>query len=321
MKIKEISYPFDFKSIHRTPIVLALGFFDGVHKGHQAVIKAAKSEAVRRKIPLAVMTFDRLPRILHQELNPSKVKYLTNWKRKAELLEELGVDILFYAHYNEDFASLKPQDFVDQFIVALKTKCVVAGFDYTYGKAEFANMKTLPIHAKGRFEIIEIPEQTINKHKIGSRTIIEALNKGMIELANDELGYIYQNHGIVIHGQKRGRTIGFPTANLKIDSQEVIPGLGVYITECFYEGIWYPSMTSVGYNVTFQDNHPLSVETNIFDFDKMIYGEEVKLRWYKYMRSEKKFNSIEDLIHQLKVDELVARKYFSRIKDNDFSTL
>lgn len=314
MEIIKLSHPYSNEEIVQEPIVLALGFFDGVHLGHQAVIRKAKEEAAKRGIKLAVMTFNQHPKIVYSKLDEESMFYLSTNERKAELLTDIGVDILYLVEYTWDFGAQMPQQFVDSYIVGLNAQAITAGFDYTYGKKDVANMQTLPEHAAGRFDIIEVDQLTINQHKIASTTIRELVETGQIEAANKELGYLYQTSGIVVHGEKRGGALlGYPTANVETASKELLPGIGVYIVEFFVADKWYQGMASVGYNVTFGENRPVTCEVFILDFDRMIYGENVKVRWHHYLRGEIKFDGLDGLIKQLDQDLVDTKAYFSEL--------
>lgn len=310
MQVIYLSHPYDSAQIFSQPLVMALGFFDGVHLGHQTVIDQARIRARQEQIPLAVMTFDQHPKIIYTGISPYSVTYLSTLKRKIELMEDLGVDILYIVRYDHNFGHQKPQEFVDNYIVGLHSRVVVAGFDYTYGPKEIANMDTLIDHSRGRFEIIKVEEQVMHQHKIASSSIKELLSDGQIELANHELGYAYQTSGIVIHGDKRGRKMGYPTANIETSSQELLPGLGIYVVEFYYNQRWYQGMASIGYNISFAGKRDLRCEINIFDFDEDIYGRSVKIRWHRYLRGEIKFNSADELVQQLEQDKIQAMNFF-----------
>lgn len=313
METRYLHHPYPAEGIYPHDLVLALGFFDGVHLGHQEVIKEAKLAAQARGLPLAVMTFDQHPKIIHSKIAPESVHYLSPLPRKEELMADLGVDILYVVDYSYDFGSQQPQAFVDTYIVGLHAKVVVAGFDYTYGPKPLANMTTLVDHARGRFDIVEVSALIMHRHKVGTSTIKELIEAGEIEPANQELGYIYQTSGQVIHGDKRGRTIGYPTANIQTPSQEVLPAIGVYGVELWVDGQWYPGMASIGYNITFDGIRDLRCEVHIFDFQADIYHRAVKIRWHTYLRNEVKFDSVASLIDQLAHDEIKSRAYLQRI--------
>lgn len=311
MEIINIHHPYSREIIPEEPIVLALGFFDGVHKGHQRVILEAKKEAERRNAKLAVMTFNHHPGIVFQKLDAETMRYLSVMDRKIELMEGLGVDYFYVVEFTYDFGTLKPQEFVDQYIVGLHAEAVVAGFDYTYGPKPIANMETLPNYAQNRFAIIEIPEQvSTEKEKISSTSIREALDTGNVEKANNMLGYIYQFNGLVMHGDARGREMGFPTANIQVSKHVRLPKVGVYVVSILVQGEWHRGMASIGYNITFEENRKKTIEVNILDFNKMIYGEEVSVRWHHFLRDEVKYNGMEALIEQLKQDKKDTERYF-----------
>lgn len=310
MEVITLNYPLDLQKINTVPKVLALGFFDGVHLGHQEVIKTAIKIGHERHLPVAVMTFDKYPGIVFRRIENDHFDYLTTLERKEELLRGLGADIMYVINFTSTVGHLAPQQFVDEYIVDIGAQVVVAGFDYTYGPKDTANMTALPKFAQDRFEIVTIPEQKKFTEKISSSAIRQALNKGDVDRAHELLGYVYQTDGIVIHGEARGRTLGYPTANIKTTDGERVPAIGIYATEILVQGNWYPAMTSVGRNVTFGEHRPVTVEVNILDFHQDIYGETVKVKWHHWLRGEVKFTGVQALVDQLAQDELNTRAYF-----------
>ena len=301
MQIINVKHPLLEKQRPPVETVLIMGFFDGVHLGHQKVIKTGVDLAKKHNLKSVLLTFDVSPRTVYQKAK--NFKYLSTMERKAQLVQQLGVDYLYFVHFSEVFSQLKPQEFVDQYMINLNAKYVVAGFDYTYGKKDIANMNNLPKYSRGKFETVMVPEQLINNRKIGSTAIKGFITSNQIEEANKFLGYTYQNQGTVIHGLQRGRILGYPTANLAVDGSQLIPSIGVYATRIKVDGKWYGAMTSVGYNVTFKENTGITIESNIFDFNKKIYGEHVEIEWIKYLRGEVKFEDADGLIKQLKLDK------------------
>ncbi|WP_326716611.1 riboflavin biosynthesis protein RibF [Vagococcus jeotgali] len=315
MEIIHIHHPYDTSKIPKGDVVLALGFFDGVHKGHQEVIELAKEEALKKNVKLAVMTFNHHPSVVFQKIDHKKMKYITTVDQKEKRMASLGVDILYVIEFTSSFASLSPQAFVDEYMVGLHATTVVAGFDYTYGKPDVANMTALPTYAKGRFDIIEVEKLSRCDKKVSSTNIREMMKKGDIESANDFLGYHYETNGVVVHGDKRGRTLGFPTANIKVSPLSLLPVAGVYVVKIKVADTWYKGMAQIGYNITFESNRPKTIEVNILDFNADIYGENVSVEWLYYLRGEKKFDGVEDLITQLEQDEIDTREYFKKIGD------
>lgn len=318
MKIVKLKEPYDKNAIVDSPIVLALGFFDGVHRGHQEVIKRAIEKGKSLGVKVAVMTFDRHPKIIFQNIDGEKFKYLTMLDEKLEHFKNLGVDIAYVVKFDENLAYLSPQDFIDKYVVGLHAICVVAGQDYTYGKHDIANMDTISDFAKGRFEIITVDHLQRNNQKISSTQIRKDLDSGNVEAANLLLGYQYENHGTIEHGFKRGRKIGFPTLNVSIPKNERILGEGVYAVKVKIDkdNSWYEGMASIGHNETFGDDLEKTVEINLFNFDKSVYGEKVIVKWYKFLREMVKFDSVEELIDQLNKDKRNTEVFFGDLKKN-----
>lgn len=314
MQIKKLKHPYSKEDIHDEAVILILGFFDGVHKGHQAVIRRAAQIGQEKNLKTALMTFNRHPSIVYRSFAAENYNYLTLNEEKMQKVKDLGVDYYYEIEFTSDFGNLSPQDFVDQYIVSWQADTVVAGYDYTYGPPDIANMENLPKYAKGRFEIECVAPQMSGESAISSTRIRKNIVTGEIVQANQDLGYTYQTSGFVIHGEGRGRFLGYPTANIFTDpSYQLIPGIGVYAVEIAVKGQIYLGMASVGYNVTFEKLKRPSVEVNIFDFDSEIYGENVYVYWHDYLRGEKKFASVDELIAQLARDEIICREYFKNM--------
>lgn len=310
MQVIEMRHPYDKEMIPKGNVVLVLGFFDGVHKGHQKVIATGREIADRKGLKLAVMTFNQHPSIVFQKIKPAEMKYLTNLEQKKRLMADLGVDYLYVVEFTSAFAALKPQEFVDHYIVDFHAKYAVAGFDYTYGPKSVADIHHLPEYAKGRFEVAAVPKETLSGEKVSSTRIRQKLDEGDMEAAAELLGYPYEIDGTVVHGDARGRTLGFPTANVKTKSTTRLPKEGVYVSEIKVGGKWYPAMGSIGHNDTFEKNRKLTVEIYILDFKEDIYGEQVSVRWNHLLRDQVAFDGRESLIEQLKKDEAATAAYF-----------
>lgn len=312
IKTTTLHYPIqNFKQPVRQ--VVAMGFFDGVHLGHQAVIKRAKAEADALGVPLAVLTYDPHPSVAFKALT-EPLKYLTVVKQKAQLLETLGVSEMYKMQFTSQLAGLSPQVFVDEVLMQLNPVAVVAGFDHLYGSDKNqANMANLAIYAKARFDAIIVPEFDDLGLKIGSSKIRSALCVGDMQTVNRQLGRIYHTTGIVVHGEARGRELGFPTANVLTPELEWLPGIGIYAVKISIAGQWHIGMASIGRNVTFGDNRPITVEINILDFNQAIYGEDVTVAWHHHLRGEVKFNQVDDLITQLEKDKVATRTYFETL--------
>ncbi|GAW99525.1 riboflavin biosynthesis protein RibF [Secundilactobacillus mixtipabuli] len=310
MQVIQIHHPLTAAKVIDQPVVLAMGFFDGVHLGHQAVINRARAIADERGLALAVLTYDHHPALVYKKLSPERNRYLTVNARKMALFEQLGVDIVYQVNFASQYASQTPQEFVDHYLIAFHAKVVVAGYDHTYGPKDVATMDRLPEYAKGRFEIVTVGEKESQAQKIGSSRIRRNLDDGDLQTVNELLGYRYQTTGTVMHGEARGRTLGFPTANVSHDAKYWLPGIGVYVTRVKVNGKWYQAMTSVGRNVTFGEGRPVTVEAYLLDFHEAIYGEIVTIEWDYRLRGEVKFDDVDGLVAQLTQDAKDTRAYF-----------
>lgn len=316
MEVKKLHHPYDKSGLHSDDIVLILGFFDGVHKGHVEVISKGVEIAKEKNLKSVVMTFNRHPSLVYQKYHPTRHAYLTTNERKVDLIKRLGVDILYEAEFTSKLGSLTPKEFIQQYMIDWHAKYVVAGFDYTYGKKDVANMQTLPELAKGRFEVVTVDKKTDDDGKISSTRIRELISKGHIKEANELLGYYYYTSGYVIHGEARGRTLGYPTANIEPHPYVFIPEIGIYAVRIKVDGKWYNGMASIGYNVTFGFRNNQSIEVNIFDFNETIYGEDVEIKWIEYLRDEMKFDSGDELVDQLAKDKELSEEILSNIDEN-----
>ncbi len=294
---------------------MALGYFDGVHLGHQKVIGTAKQIAEEKGLTLAVMTFHPHPsHVLGRDKEPKDL--ITPLEDKINQIEQLGTEVLYVVKFNEVFASLSPKQFIDQYIIGLNVQHAVAGFDFTYGKYGKGTMETMPDDLDGKAGCTMVEKLTEQDKKISSSYIRTALKNGDVELANVLLGQPYFIKGIVIHGDKRGRTIGFPTANVGLNNSYIVPPTGVYAVKAEVNGEVYNGVCNIGYKPTFYEKRPEqpSIEVNLFDFDQEVYGAAIKIEWYKRIRSERKFNGIKELTEQIQKDKQEAIRYFSNLR-------
>lgn len=314
MKVISLEYPLIQGQIPDGPCVLAMGFFDGVHRGHQAVIKRAQAIANKRGLPLAVLTYNQSPAVVFRQFKHG-LHYLSNLDRKIDLMSQLGVDYLYVMAFTSHLAQLPPQSFIDQVIMKLHPAVTVAGFDHTYGPKD-AGMAELPGYAKGRFAVEVVGKLSDqNEEKVASTKIRSLLDNGQVNQANQLLGYRYCTQGTVVHGLARGRTLGFPTANVDWQVDQRIPAVGVYAVQFLVNHHWYNGMASVGYNETFGEHNQKTIEVYLFDFNDQIYGERVTVRWVKEIRGQVKFSSADELVSQLRQDEDDCRQLLTNLKD------
>ncbi|MFJ7970844.1 riboflavin biosynthesis protein RibF [Psychrobacillus sp. NPDC096389] len=312
MEVYHVSYPNHlFKNETNESYALALGFFDGVHAGHQAVIQEALNKGKERNIKTAVMTFDPHPSLVLGG-RKEQIFYITPLEQKIEILSELQVDAVFVVRFTSDFAKLTPAEFIESFIKQANVKHVTAGFDFTFGAFGKGTMEDMEQLSEGKYTVSVVGKQELSGEKISSTRIREELKSGNMEKVKDLLGRPFMLSGVVVHGDKRGRTIDFPTANIQPAEGQFTPATGVYAVKIRVQEKWYDGVCNVGFKPTFNnpDEKRLSIEVHIIDFDQSIYGEEVIVHWYMRIRSEQKFDGIEALKAQITKDKLVAIDYF-----------
>ncbi|MGO4887734.1 bifunctional riboflavin kinase/FAD synthetase [Anaerobacillus sp. MEB173] len=310
-----LSHPHQLNIKSLQPTVMALGFFDGVHLGHQKVIGKAKEIADQAGIMCSVMTFNPHPKEVLQSGKTVKkpMNYLSPLKEKEKRIAELGVDTLYVVQFEQSFADLTPQQFVDDYLIQLNVKHVVAGFDYTYGKLGKGTMETLPFHSRNQFTQTTIEKVETKRQKISSTLIRQLLNDGQVEQLPNYLGRLYEIEGTVVDGDKRGRKIGFPTANIQTVDRYYLPAAGVYAVRLKLGQNWYEGVCNLGFKPTFHNGLATpTIEVHLFNFNKDIYGELVTVQWLTYLRSEKKFSSIDELVKQINEDKQKALTYFNQ---------
>lgn len=312
MKVKMLDFPLFVNKHDFPPMAMALGYFDGVHRGHQQVILEAKKKADEFGLKSAVMTFDPHPSVVLKK-SDSHIHYITPLSEKIQIIAELDIDYLFIVHFTEEFANLLPQEFVDQYIIGLNVQHVVAGFDYTYGSMGKGTMETLPFHSRAKFTFTTVPKYMSKDEKVSSTWIRQMLKEGQTKQLAKLLGRYYKTAGVVVHGEKRGRTIGFPTANVEIEEDYIVPPSGVYAVRLKTNlGEWHKGVCNVGYKPTFHKEaaEKPSVEVHLFDFHGDLYGQKVQVEWHEYLRKEQKFSGITELISQIEKDKQTAIAYF-----------
>lgn len=316
MELIKLNHPHKYRRDDLPAMALALGYFDGVHLGHQQVIQEAKKEAEAKGLKSAVMTFDPHPSVVLGK-RVQHMEYITPLDDKIRIIEEMGIEYLFVVNFSIEFSSLLPQEFVDQYVIGLNVQHVVAGFDYSYGKMGKGNMETIQFHSRGKFDFTAVTKlSTQEEEKISSTLIRTFLRDGKVDEMPGLLGRFYSTKGKVINGERRGRTIGFPTANVSVEDQYILPPTGVYAVKIQVEGEWHEGVCNVGYKPTFhkEKKDKPSVEVHIFNFNKDIYGETAAIEWHLRLRSEQKFEGIQQLVAQIEKDKQEAVLYFEKNK-------
>lgn len=284
------------------PVYLALGNFDGVHQGHKRLIAEMVTRAHQNRGIAAGFIFEPHPAaVLFPETPP---KLLVTPDRKAELLEQLGLDILVYSPFTLELAEWTPHEFVQKILVDRLNICeAFVGFNYSFGHKGAGTPELLAeLCGKNGIGVHIIPPVKINGDVVSSSLIRKALEAGDMRLAETMLGYTPMLQGTIIEGEHRGMQIGYPTANMGVNDQLIVPGKGVYAAHAVIEGKRYNGVVNIGSKPTFHENFPVSIETYIMNFSSDIYGQQIRLYFLQKIRNEQKFNGIEELVAQIKND-------------------
>lgn len=291
--------------------VVVLGNFDGLHKGHLTLLSKAKDIAKEQQLKTAFFTF--YPHPTHV-LSKHEVALINTDMEKQHVAENEGMDYYIQFPFTKETASMEPEDFIQTILHEhLGAKAVVVGEDYAFGKMRKGNIETLEhySHHYG-YSLHAMKKISYNNRIISSTWIREAIQEADMDLAETLMGRPYFVTGIVIEGAKLGRTIGYPTANVKPDGHKQLPRNGIYATEVDVLGQTYYGLTYVGTKPTIDENiYEILVETYIIDFDQEIYGERILVKFHKFLRTEEKYDSLEELVTQMKEDEKDLRAYYN----------
>ncbi|HEX3228176.1 MAG TPA: bifunctional riboflavin kinase/FAD synthetase [Pyrinomonadaceae bacterium] len=293
------------------PTVLTLGVFDGLHLGHQLIMKTVVERARAIGAVPTVITFEPHPRaVLHPESAPP---LLQTFDQKVEALGVLGIEQTIVIHFDEAFSRIRAKDFLGEVVKdRLHAKEVYLGRGFAFGHNREGNIELLKrISGQLGFIADEVPEVALRGQRVSSSRIRELLLRGQVNLARRMLGRPYGVEGPVAHGAERGTQIGFPTANIHPHNR-VIPRGGVYVTATLLDGQWRRSVTNIGMRPTFDDGTTTSVETHVLNWSDDLYGDVVRVRFLRRLRDEKKFGSIADLKSQIERDVSRAEEYFRR---------
>lgn len=303
-----------FHDIHHPdiqhPTVLTIGVFDGLHLGHQAIVRRVVERALLVDATPTLITFDPHPR---QVLRPeSAPPLLQTFAQKMEGLRLLGMQQVVVMNFTRELADLSAEEFIERFMYrALGAREVHLGKGFAFGKGRAGNIELLDAEAERLgFSADEVPEVRLHHHRISSTMVRRLLQQGRINLARRMLGRPYGVEGVVIEGRKLGRTLSFPTANIAVENR-VIPADGVYVTLALIDGVWHRSVTNIGKRPTVGLDVESKVETYILDFDQDLYGKTLRIRFLHRLRGEKKFAGLEELKMQIARDCNTAARYFA----------
>lgn len=302
----------DFSCHKKT--ILTLGTFDGVHVGHKKILERIIQNTANKKYESLVLTFFPHPRMVLQE--QSDIKLLNTISEKIDLLDQIGIENLVIHPFDETFSRLTAEEFVRTVLVdQFHIHKIIIGHDHRFGRNRTANIDDLINFGKQYgFEVEQISVQEVNDLSVSSTKIRQALQEGKMDLANEYLGYSYFLTGTIAKGKQLGRTIGFPTANLKIEENyKLIPLNGVYVVKSTINEKTVYGMMNIGFNPTVEGDH-LSIEIHYLDFDADLYDQKITVSILKYLRPEQKFASVELLKKQLTIDKETTTTYLNGLK-------
>ena len=298
----------EFKPSKKT--IVTLGTFDGVHLGHNAILDTICNIAKQENLESVLLTFFPHPRLIIS--NDSEIKMLNTMAEKAMLLEQKGIQNFITHPFDKLFSELSPREFVEQVLIKqLNIQKIIIGYDHKFGKNRAANIIDLIAFGKEfDFEVEEIPAKQVDEVSVSSTKIRNSLLEGKISLANAYLGYSYMLSGNVVKGNKLGRTIGFPTANIQIsENYKLIPKNGAYIVTAIVNNKTVFGMLNIGIKPTLGENL-ISIEVHLLDFSEDIYGQKMQVNVVERLRGEHKFESLEALKSQLEIDKKTTIQYF-----------
>lgn len=293
--------------------VVTSGTFDGVHIGHQKILRRLKEISAQVKGETVVITFWPHPRMVVAD-DSQNLQLISTIEEKKALLEAQGIDHLIIIPFTRSFSELSSDDFIRQVLVdKIGTQKLVIGYDHKFGRNREGSFEFLKANAATYgFEVEEIPRQDIEQTAISSSRIRKALSSGQVELAHELLGRPYALSGTVTKGQQLGRTIGFPTANILVkEAYKLIPIRGVYVIRAFYQQQYFLGMLNIGTRPTVNGTNT-TIEAHLFDFDKDIYGEMIQIEFLHFLREEQKFDGLDALIAQLQVDKANSLRFFEQ---------
>lgn len=290
-----------------TDTVITIGNFDGVHIGHQKIIDKVVELSKKYNFESILFTFNNHP----MNYFGVDIELIMSEKKKIELIFERGIKHLISIDFTDEFANLPAELFIRELLVKkLKSRYIVVGYDYRFGKKRQGDFNLLNmLSSKYGYTAIKIDKVVIDKLTVSSTNIRKLIKEGNIELANKMLGREFEMEGVVTEGDNLGKLIGYPTANINYKNY-IVPKYGVYITKTFVGQDEYPSLTNVGIRPTIVDKNEVRIETYILNFNRDIYGQNVKISFLKYLREEMKFDSFNKLKLRIDEDVNIAKEYF-----------
>lgn len=304
-----ITIGMDNNRVYTGPLTACIGYFDGVHLGHRALIEKTIETAKQNHSESALITFDPDPWVAIKGMNPSEIKHISTFRERLNKVVELGIQNVVILKFTKEMSALSSAEFSSRILGKLKLDAVICGFDFHYGfmgkgdSDSLQNELGIPVYV--------VPPVEDEKGKISSTRICNAIEKGDMKTVKHLLGDYYSMSGTVIHGRHVGSSIGFPTANMSYSQEYIIPRHGVYAGWVSVKSGRYMAMINIGHNPTFNYRNEVSIEANILDLHEDLYGCSMKIEFVDFIREEKRFQNRNNLIMQLEQDAWYVRKVLS----------
>ena len=299
---------------HNKNTIVTLGTFDGIHLGHKEIIETVVKKASDSDSRSFLITFDPHPRKIVSSDN--RIKLLCTLDEKLDIVKSFGMQNVFVVNFTREFSQQSPEEFIQKYIIdGIGVKEIVIGYDHHFGKGRGGNVETLLELGKEKgFDVTPIDEFKSGNETVSSTKIRNAIVNGDCIKAAEMLGRYYSFSGVVVHGDNRGKELGYPTANLKVkDEDKLLPAIGIYAVECVIEGKKYYGLLSIGTRPTFYSEGSLVPEIYLFDFNQNIYDKIVTVNLVEKIRDEQKFSSADDLIEQMNKDKKTGQEIFDKI--------
>ena len=293
--------------------VVTIGTFDGVHQGHRQILHQLKQEAASIGGETVIITFHPHPRNIINK-SGDEIRLLNTMAERIELIEKEGIDLLVIVAFTDAFSRLTAEEYVEHFLIEnFQPKVVIIGYDHRFGQGRKGDYHRMEEYStKGFFELREIPAELIHNNTVSSTRIRNSLRAGEVSTANLLLGYDYFFEGMVVHGSKIGRTLGYPTANIMLhDTEKLVPADGIYVVRVNVGEELFDGMMSIGVRPTV-DGQNRVIEVNIFDFNKDIYDQTIRVYLVEYLRPEWKFENLDSLKNQIDKDKQNSLRILKR---------
>lgn len=306
--MRMITIEMENRKVYQGPITACIGYFDGVHLGHQALIRKTVETAKANGSEPSLITFDPDPWVAIKGVDPSSIHHISTFRERLDRIVSFGIVNVIILKFTHEMSALSSADFCTQILGRLNIRAMICGFDFHYGYMGKGNSETLAREMGVPVSVVKAVED--EKGKISSTRICCAIEKGDMEEVRHLLGTSYQMSGTVVHGRHIGTSLGFPTANIDYGKEYLVPACGVYAGQVIVKGKKYMAMINVGHNPTLNYRNDISIEAHILDFNEDIYDCSIRVIFHTFLRPEMKFANMNNLIMQLEQDASHVRRIF-----------